>query len=262
MKKYLIIIPLIFTLISCEKTQIVESDISYKRFIVVSSELNSESLFTGVIFTKTLPIGTPYNIKEAELKDITAYIRINGIQIIPLHYLKDGVYMPLYELIIHSGNTYELFAECEGTIIYSSTKIPFPPEVNNVSYNAGGKYLQANIKANADEVYGAIWVIGNGIDRASALPVLSIPDPSTGNINVITSELPERYLASGYNSLRNIQVFSYDKQYTAYYNSVKVNVPLGNAFLQNGGTTGWNVSGNDVIGMFIGVGNGTIRNVN
>ena len=37
---------------------------------------------------------------------------------------------------------------------------------------------------------------------------------------------------------------------------------LGNAFFQNGGETGWNVLGNNVIGMFIGVGKGKIKNVN
>ena len=262
MKKYLIIVPLVFILLSCEKTQVVESDVSYQTFAVVSCELNSESLFTGVNFTKTLPIGTPYDIKAAELKDVLAYIRINGVQIIPLHYVSDGLYMPLYELYIQSGNTYELFAEWEGKVIYSSSKVPSPPEINNVNYNAGGKNLGANIKAAPGEVYGAIWIIGNGIEKASSFPNLSTPVPEAVNINVITSEIPDKYSGSDYNGMRNIQVFSYDKQYTAYFNSVKMNVPLGNAFLQNGGTTGWNVLGNNVIGMFIGVGKGTIRNVN
>jgi len=262
MEKYLIIIPFIFILVSCEKTQVVESDVSYKSFVVVSSELNSESLFTGVNFTKTLPFGTSYDIKSSELKDVTSYIRINGVQVIPLHYTTDGLYMPIYELNIHSGNTYELFAEWEGNIIYSITKVPFPPVINNVSYDAGDNYFQANIKANAGEVYGAIWVIGNGIVKASTLPNLSIPNAGTTNLNVITSTLPAKYSTGDFNGLRNIQVFSYDKQYTAYFNSIKMNVPLGNAFLQNGGTTGWNVSGDNVIGMFIGVGKGTITNVN
>ena len=74
--------------------------------------------------------------------------------------------------------------------------------------------------------------------------------------------MPSQYSENIYNGARNIQVFSYDKQYLAYFNSAKVNVPLGNAFMQNGGTTGWNVSGYNAIGMFIGVGIGIIRNVN
>src|ERR1039458_1700059 len=98
MIKYLFIIPFVFILVSCEKTQIVESDVPNQNYIVVNSELDAESLFKGVIFTKTLPLGVPYDIKEAELKDVTAYIKINGVQVIPLHYLHDGVYVPLYEL--------------------------------------------------------------------------------------------------------------------------------------------------------------------
>lgn len=262
MIKYLFIIPFVFILVSCEKTQIVESDVPNQNYIVVNSELDAESLFRGVIFTKTLPVGIPYDIKASELKDVTAYIVINGVQVIPLHYLQDGVYMPLYEFLIQAGNTYELFAEWEGTVIYSITKVPFTPEINNVSYNAGGNYLQANIKTSAGEVYGAIWVIGSSIAKASTFPNLSIPGAGVTTINVITSGIPDQYTGSNYNGMRNIQVFSYDRQYTAYFNSVKVNVPLGNAFLQNGGTIGWNVLGNNVIGMFIGVGKGTTKNVN
>jgi hypothetical protein len=260
--RYLIVIPFVFIFASCEKTQIVESDVSYQTYVVVNCELNSESLFTGVTFTKTLPVGITYALKAAELKDVTAYIRINGVHIIPLHYTINGLYMPLYELLIHAGNTYELFAEWEGTVIYSSTMVPFAPEINDVSYNAGGNYLQANIKARSDETYGAIWVIGNGFAKASVFPDLSTPAQGAAAINVITSGLPIQYLGSNYNGMRNIQVFSYDKQYTAYFNSAKINVPLSNAFLQNGGTAGWNVLGNNVIGMFIGVGKGITKNVN
>jgi hypothetical protein len=262
MLKYLIVIPFLFIFISCEKTQIVENDVPFQSYVVVNGELNPESIFNGVTFTKTLPVGITYDIKAAELKDVTAYIRINGVQIIPLHYISDGVYKPLYELLLHAGNTYELFAEWEGTVIYSSTKVPFAPEINEVSYNTGGNYLQANIKAHAGEVYGAIWVIGNGSAKASAFLNLSIPDSGTSTINVITSRILDQYSGGNYDGMRNIQVFSYDRQYTAYFNSVKVNVPSGNAFLQNGGTTGWNVLGNNVIGMFIGVGKGIIKNVN
>jgi|CZKP01.1.fsa_nt_gi hypothetical protein len=262
MIKYLFIIPFVFILVSCEKTQIVESDVPNQNYVVVNSELDAESLFKGVTFTKTLPLGVPYDIKEAELKDVTAYIKINGVQVIPLHYLHDGVYIPLYEFLIQAGNTYELFAEGEGTVIYSITKVPFAPEINNVSYNAAGNYLQANIKANEGEVYGAIWVIGNGIAQASTFPNLSIPSAGATTINVITSGISDQYTGGNYNGMRNIQVFSYDRQYTAYFNSVKVTVPSGNAFLQNGGTTGWNVIGNNVIGMFIGVSKGITKNVN
>ena len=167
MIKYLFIIPFVFIFVSCEKTGIVESDVPYHNYIVVNSKLEAESSFEGVTFTKTLPIGIPYDIKKAELKDVIAYIRIDNAKIIPLHYAGDGVYKPLYGLFIQAGSVYELFAEWQGNIIYSSTKVPSPAGVNSVSFNAGGNDLQANIKAHAGEVYGAIWVIGSGIAKAN-----------------------------------------------------------------------------------------------
>jgi len=262
MVKYLIIIPFIFVLISCEKTGIVDSDLPLQNVVVVCGELNPDATFEGVAFTKLLPVGIPYDIKKAELKDVIAYIRIDNAKIIPLHYAGDGVYKPLYGLFIQAGSVYELFAEWEGNIIYSSTKVPFPPEVNNVSYNSDGNSLQADVNTRAGEVYGAIWVIGFTSEQANTFPFLGIPDAGKSNITVSTTEIPAKYSDKYYNGSRNIQVFSYDNQYTAYFNSAKVNVPLGNAFFQNGGETGWNVLGDNVIGMFIGVGKGKIKNVN
>ncbi len=248
---------------SCEKSQIVENDAAAQSYIVVNAELNPWKSFAGVSFTKTLPVGVPYDISDAELKDVIAYIKINGVKVIPLHYTRDGIYKPRYdELVIEKGNTYELFAECRGTVIYSATKVPFPPEINNVSYDAGGNYLKANIKTHPDEVYGAIWVIGSSSTKDATFPSLSIPDTSLKNTNVITSPIPDQYRTNSYNGKRNIQVFAFDKQYTAYYNSAKVNVPAGNAFTQNGGTINWNVFGQNVIGMFIGVAKGDLKNVN
>ena len=262
MVKYLIIIPCIFILISCEKTGIVDSDLPLQNVVVVCGELNPGSTFEGVTFTKLLQVGIPYDIKKAELKDVIAYIRINNAKIIPLHYSGNGVYQPLYGLFIQAGSVYELFAEWDGNIIYSSTKVPYPPEINNVSYNSEGNYLQADINTRADEVYGAIWVIGFTSVQANTFPFLSIPGAGNTNITVTTTEIPAKYSDNSYDGLRNIQVFSYDNQYTAYFNSAKVNVPLGNAFFQNGGETGWNVLGDNVIGMFIGVAKGNIKNVN
>ncbi|MFA6598442.1 MAG: hypothetical protein WCS69_12010 [Ignavibacteriaceae bacterium] len=263
MIKYILTIPLLFLLLSCEKSQIVDNGAASQEVVVVNCELDAGKLFSSVTFTRTLPVGIPYDIKAAELKDVKAYLKINGAQIVPLHYISNGEYKPMYnELIVEAGSTFELFAEWGETIIYSTTTIPTVPEINSASYEAGGKNLKANIKVHAGEVYGAIWVIGNGIAKATAFPSLSIPEKEIFNINVITSGMPAEYTGNEFNGMRNIQVFSYDKQYTAYFNSAKVNVPLGNAFMQNGGTIGWNVFGNNVIGMFIGVGKGTIKNVN
>jgi len=260
---YFLPVPLIFFMLSCKDASVVENEAAYKTYIVVSGELNPGKLFEGVTFTKTLPVGTAYDLSAAELKDVKAYLKINGAQIVPLHYVKDGQYKPMYnELFIEAGSSYELFAECRETIIYSCTTIPNVPEMAYVSYNAGEKNLKATIKAYAGEVYGAVWVIGNNLAQATAFPNLISAEPGMLRVNVSTSEIPSPYTGTEFNGMRNIQVFSYDKQYSAYFNSAKVNVPIGNAFMQNGGVTGWNVFGNNVIGMFIGVGKGMVKNVN
>jgi hypothetical protein len=252
----------LFVFTSCERTQLVESDIPVQEYIVVNSQLNSGSVFNGVSFTKTLPVGVTYDIKAAELKDVKAYIKINGAQVIPLHYVSEGIYKPLYEILIQQGYTYELFAEREGTVIYSTTTVPYVPEIIQTNYIAGGGYIQANIRVHPNEVYGAIWVIGDGYVKATTFPSLTIPDTNATSASVITNNLPEQYLGVNYAGIRNIQVYAYDKQYTAYFNSAKINVPNGDGFLQSGGTVGWNVFGTNVIGIFIGVGKGTIQNVN
>ena len=262
MVKYLLYIPLIIAIIGCEKTQVVENDISFQEFIVVNAQLNSGNAFGGVTFTKTIPLGITYNIKDAELKDVTAYIKINGVQIVPLHYVSDGVYKPLNDLSIGEGYTYELFAEWRGTFIYSKTQAPYFPEIKSAQYIAGGQYLQAELKAHPGEVYGAIWLIVNSSAENKIFPSLSIPGSTESTVSVITSSIPFVYTGSNYNGLRYIQVFAYDKQYADYFNSAKFNAPNNNAFLSSGGSVGWNVYGNNVIGMFIGVAIGASRNVN
>jgi len=263
MIKYFIFVPLLFLSLACENTQSIDPAILFQEYVVVNSELNSGELFKGVTFTKTLPLGTPYDIKIAELKNVKAYLKINGAKIVPLHYVSDGVYKPLYDgLYTEAGETFELFAEYGETVIYSVTKIPIEPELRSVSYQAANNNLLANVTVHEGEVYGAIWVLGTSSTRAASMPELSIPDAGTYNINVRTANMPEEYRTNTYDGRRNIQVFSYDKQYVQYFNSIKVNVPIENGFMQGGGSAGWNVYGQNVIGMFIGVGKGLIKNVN
>ncbi len=63
---------------TCEKVGVVDSDISYRKYIVVRAELKAYSPFEGVSFTKTLPLDETYDISKAELKDVAAYLKING----------------------------------------------------------------------------------------------------------------------------------------------------------------------------------------
>ena len=58
-----------------------------------------------------MPLGVSYNIKQAELKNVTAYLIKNEVQVIPLHYTSDGLYKSLYEFYVREGESYELVAE-------------------------------------------------------------------------------------------------------------------------------------------------------
>ena len=70
----------------CENIDVVQTKIEYKEKIVVSAELVAESLFSGVTFTRTLPVGEPYDIRKAEIVNVNSYLRINFVKIVPLHY--------------------------------------------------------------------------------------------------------------------------------------------------------------------------------
>jgi len=250
-------------LFSCENIQTVDGNAAYDDYIVVNCELNPWKNFPGVTFTKTLPVGIPYDISQAELKDVKAYIKINGVQVVPLHYVSNGLYKPKYnDLTIDVGKTYELFAEWNGTTIYASTKIPAEPAINDVSYNTGGNYLQANIQTHPNEVYGAVWIITGTSASAPSFPNLSTSEGELANTTVRTSEIPLQYRAKEYNGKRYIQLYAFDKQYLAYFNSAKGAFPGNDAFVQNTGSIGWNVLGNKVIGMFIGVTKDKVKNVN
>ena len=61
----LIFLAILFYFLSgCENVDVVETKIEYKEKIVVSSEITAGSIFSGVTFTRTLPIGEPYDIKD------------------------------------------------------------------------------------------------------------------------------------------------------------------------------------------------------
>ena len=109
---------------ACVSTDVVEVDIPHDEFIVVQGTLEKDSIFTGVRFTKTLSLNSPYDIDRAELKGVSAYLLINNAQTIPLLYSKDGIYKPLYNHKVKKGSIYELFAEYKGINIYGKTKVP------------------------------------------------------------------------------------------------------------------------------------------
>jgi hypothetical protein len=264
MKKNIYILCLLILLTvttSCENEHVVDVNIVHEEFTVVQSELKTDKLFPGVRFTKTLPLGVPYDIKQAELINITAYIRIDSIQIIPLIYDQDGLYKSLYEFRVEPGRIYELFAERDGTFIYSQTVIPEKPIVTSAIYSSNENYLQAVVVSRNNEVYAALWAISSApFIKADDYFSVSVPTDITpvSTINVRTSSIPEEFQSPAYNNSRFIQVFSFDKSFKNYFNSRTSGEGISDPFVQGGSAIEWNVYGDNVIGMFIGVAEGEL----
>ena len=241
---------------SCENEHVVEVDAANDEFTVVQSELRMNELFPGVRFTRTLPLGVPYDIKQAELKNITAYIRIDSVKVIPLHYTADGIYNPLYDFYVETGSFYELFAQRDETFIYAKTVIPKSPTVLSTHYSLGEHYLEATVTPYRGEVYAAIWAISS-TPFIKADDYFSVSVPTEFNpestVEVRTSTLPTEFQSPAYNNRRFIQVVSFDESFKDYFQSRTAGQSIDDPFIQGGGTVQWNVQGDKVIGMFIGV---------
>jgi len=265
MKFTIVLISLAFILLisGCESEEIVNVDLVYEEYTVVQAELIPGKYFPGVRFTRTLPLGVPYNIKDAEIKNITAYIRINGAQIIPLIYTEDGLYKPRYDFYIDGGDTYELIAGQGEKYIYSITKIPFKPEVTSANYDRNDYHLYANVNVQTDEVYAALWIVtvGNTI-RAEDFFAVASSDNQNFTVRVRTSPLPEEYHSGNYSGNRGIQVYAFDKSFKDYFYTRNSSQQVNDPYIQGtGGVVEWNVQGDKVIGLFIGVTPGDIIDV-
>ena len=263
MKKLFFLILLLISLFiaSCDELDVINPDTVYKEYIVVRAELKALSNFEGVTFTKTLPINEPYDTNKAFLRNVTAYLKIDGIRIIPLHYYRAGVYKPFGNVFIVPSGTYELFAMVDSISIYGITKIPKQPEVISSSYS--NNHIDAEVKSNPSEVYGAVWAIVNpsnnslidiGSDFLSI--VNSSYDISLPTTSVSTTDMPNKYASGSYNNYRCVKVYAFDTPYLKYFNTKNNNQPISNAFVQGGDRIAWNIQGNNVIGLFIGVAEG------
>ncbi len=258
--KKLFKILILFILISgidCEQVDVITPNITYQEKTVVRAELKADKSFGGVTFTKTLPLDEVYNINKAELKNVKAFIIINGIQVVPLHYTQDGIYKSLYDFRIQQGYTYELYAKVGDNSIYSYTKIPYKPVVQSANFK-NDSYIEVQAAGQSNEVFGASWVImspntNNLLDTAPDFQELvDSPKDTLSTVLIGTLDLPDKYLSSFYGNSTYVQVFSFDPQYLGYYESRNNNQPIVNTFTQGGGQIAWNVQGNNVIGLFIG----------
>ena len=167
----------------------------------------------------------------------------------------------MYEFYVESGTYYELFAEREGTFIYSQTVIPEKPIVTSANYSSNEHYLQAVVASHHNEVYAALWAV-RAAPYIKADDYFSVSVPTeispVSTVNVRTSPIPEEFQSPDYNSSRFIQVFSFDKSFKKYFKSRTSGEGISDPFVQGGGTVEWNVSGDNVIGMFIGVAEGEL----
>ncbi len=258
--KILILITAAVLISGCDKTDIVNVDTSYQEFTVVQGELNADENFTGVTITRTLPLGVSYNINLAEIKDAAVYMRIDSVKVIPLIYSSAGRYVPSYILKPQAGETYELFAEIGDKTIYSITKIPRIPNVTSSSFNASGRFAETKVLPESGFVYGALWYANYG-SSGSAPDFYSIESYSgfgTKSIVVRTQTLPNEY--PGQNLF--VRVYAFDKEYLPYFQTKSGSEPISDSFTQSSSKIDWNVRGDHVIGMFIGINKTDLIRVN
>lgn len=270
MKKvlYIICISILISLIGCENVSVVNPDLNYKEYIVVRAELVAGEDFTGVKLTRTQPLNQQYDSSSAAItSNVTAYLKVNGVQVIPLHHAGNGIYLASARMPIISGYTYELFAEVGNTGIYSFTRIPQKPTVVSAQV-VNDSIFQANVQSETNAVYGAVWEIYNGsvgqvIDSAPDFKeiVQNTDVYKTEPIPVNTLALPTQYRSGNYSNLWYVRVYAYDTAYLKFFRTRNNNQPVSDVFSQGGDQVIWNVTGNNVIGMFIGVAKGNFVKV-
>ena len=249
----IIFILILITISGCENEEILTPQIEYEEYVVVQAEIQANKYFPAVRFTKTLPLGVPYKIENAELKNVTAYLKRNGVQIIPLIYTSQGLYKPLEDIFVVEGETYELFAMRDETFIYSITRIPYKPEITNTYYSSSENSLNAEVNSKEGEVYAALWAV-TALPPAAADDYYAVTSAVPGSaVTVSTSPLPETFRGNNYSNTRFIQVNSFDQAFKEYFNSRTSGSEINDPYVQGGGKITWNVKGEKVIGMFIGV---------
>ena len=244
----------------CDKTDVVNVDTSYQEYAVVQGELYADENFNGITITRTLPLGVSYSISLAEIRNAVAYMRINGVKIIPLLYSSAGRYLPKNTLKPQAGDTYELFAEIGDKTIYSTTKIPHVPNITSASFNTSGRYIETKVMPESGFVYGALWYASEG-STGKAPDFYSIESAAgTGAASIVvrTQMLPYEYPAHN----MAVRVYAFDKEYLPYFQTKSGNEPISDSFTQSSSKINWNVRGDHVIGMFIGINKTDLIGVN
>ena len=252
--KYFFIIGFFLFSYGCEKSTIVSIPVPYEEDVVVESQLIAGQTFQGVRITRTVPVSENFDINKAEVKDAVVYLKVNDLQVIPLHFTSDGIYLPTVSMNIYWANKFELFGEVDGKSFYSQTTVPQMPVEVSSDYNSTGNYMEATVQSKPGVVYGGIWSIDR-LTETSANDFYSIVSPKDNQTIISTRStiLPKEYQSSEYEGRRFIQVYAFDKQFEDFFNSKDNNQPVSNYFAQGGGSIAWNVYGDHIIGLFIGI---------
>jgi hypothetical protein len=242
---------------ACENSTDVNTEIPYQEYTVINAQLPAFEIFQGVTITHTLPLDVPYDITKAEIRDAVVYMLENSIRIIPLHYTSNGLYKPLGDITIRAGTQYELFATVNNKSVYSITVVPDLPDVVDVT-NVNNTYLTAGVEAKPGEAYGAAWIIIAGGNSMIADDFFSIEttDQYPSTVSVRSQDIPAPYNTPTYRNNMYIQVYAFDKPYKDYFITKSNSDPISNTFTSGGGSVAWNVYGDHVIGLFIGLAKG------
>ena len=255
----LLITSLLFS--ACETSTDVDSGVPYKEYTVINAQLSAYKVFNGVYITHTLPLDVSYDIKKAEITNAIAYILEAGTRVIPLHYFSDGLYKPIKTVAILPETQYELFVSINNKTIYSKTLVPDVPNVVNVT-NVQNNYLSARVTAKSGEAYGAAWIVSGGggqtAEKADDFFSVETSDHYPSDVLVRTQNIPPPYNTSTYSDRFFIQVYAFDKAYKDYFLTKTNSNQIDNTFTSGGGPVVWNVYGEDVIGLFIGMTEGTL----
>ncbi|HSP86552.1 MAG TPA: hypothetical protein VLN45_00340, partial [Ignavibacteriaceae bacterium] len=106
------------------------------------------------------------------------------------------------------------------------------------------------------------WIIQSGtnniISKAEDFYSVTKPDAGTSGLLVRTQNIPDKYNTDFYKEITYVKVYSFDKPFFEYFKSKVNNRPVNDPFIQSGGAVAWNVYGENVIGLFIGVSEGGI----
>ena len=255
------ILILIFTA-GCEEISNVEINLQHKEFIVVQAELKADNDFEGVLITKTLPVDQVYDIKKVEINNATAFIKVNGTQVIPIHYVTDGLYKPLDDIRIKPGSFYELFVRINGKSVYAKTYVPAKPIIEDAVYR-DGLFLSGDIIPKENESYGALWVIIRGqniiSESSDFFSVVASPTtPLNMSIPVRTQDIAEEYRNDIYSGSTYLKIVALDISYVDFFKTKDNNKPIENSLTSGGGSVDWNVVGEDAIGLFIGLAEGDL----